>query len=260
MRERPDGSRVDSCTHVPEPSTGAGLPDAPPAAQHRWSGWPGAWCLDCGCDDPQEVFLANDRFMILLYGTLAFKSEEDEQEFNRLNTCPEPGSNRHNPYVLPTEGTDMTPSPAPVELGKASAIPTDPDAYVIDCVPNPNPEAFYIARFTIPEFTSLCPVTGQPDFAHIVIDYAPADKLIESKSLKLFMFSFRNHGDFHEACTLKIAHKLIKAAAPQWFRIGAFWYPRGGIPIDVFYEQGDLSSGQRLILPDVNVPTYRGRG
>jgi 7-cyano-7-deazaguanine reductase len=113
-------------------------------------------------------------------------------------------------------------------------------------------------RFTCPEFTTLCPVTGQPDFAHLVIDYAPAGRLVESKSLKLYLASFRNHSGFHEACTLDIAHKMIAAAAPRWLRIGGYWYPRGGIPIDVFWQTG-LPPAE-LWLPDQGVPAFRGRG
>jgi 7-cyano-7-deazaguanine reductase len=113
-------------------------------------------------------------------------------------------------------------------------------------------------RFTCPEFTALCPLTGQPDFAHIVIDYVPQDSLIESKSLKLFLVSFRNHGAFHEDCTLTIASRLIEAMAPKWLRIGGYWFPRGGIPIDVFYQTGVPPEG--LYLPDAGVAPYRGRG
>ena len=133
-----------------------------------------------------------------------------------------------------------------------------PDAAVLERVPNPHPDALYLARFTAPEFTALCPVTGQPDFAHLVIDYAPGDWLIESKSLKLFLGSFRNHGSFHEGCTLTIAKRIIAAAEPRWLRIGGYWYPRGGIPIDVFYQTGVPPEG--LWVPDTGVPAYRGRG
>ena len=144
------------------------------------------------------------------------------------------------------------------QLGHVVAPPTDPDRAVLECVPNPHPGALYAVRFTAPEFTSLCPMTGQPDFAHIVIDYAPADRLVESKSLKLYLTSFRNHGGFHEACTVSIAMKLVAAASPRWLRIGGYWYPRGGIPIDVFHQTGPIPEG--LWLPDQGVPSYRGRG
>lgn len=124
-------------------------------------------------------------------------------------------------------------------------------------MPNPDPKALYLVRFTAPEFTTLCPMTGQPDFAHLVIDYAPRLKLVESKSLKLFLGSFRNHTDFHEACTLAIGQRLVKTLRPRWLRIGGYWYPRGGMPIDVFWQTGEPPKG--LWLPDQGVAGYRGR-
>ncbi len=133
-----------------------------------------------------------------------------------------------------------------------------PDDAVLERVPNPHPGTLYLARFAAPEFTSLCPVTGQPDFAHLVIDYAPGEWLIESKSLKLFLGSFRNHGAFHEDCTVTIAKRIVATAEPLWLRIGGYWYPRGGIPIDVFYQTGPAPEG--LWLPDQGVAPYRGRG
>src|SRR3546814_8785234 len=84
----------------------------------------------------------------------------------------------------------------------------------------------YAVRFTAPEFTSLCPVTGQPDFAHLVVDYLPGDWLVESKSLKLYLISFRNHDAFHEDCTVSIGRRLTELLEPQWLRIGGYWYPR----------------------------------
>ncbi len=116
----------------------------------------------------------------------------------------------------------------------------------------------YLVRFTCPEFTSLCPVTGQPDFAHLVIDYVPGERIVESKSLKLYLASFRNHAAFHEACTVGIAERLVREMEPTWLRIGGYWYPRGGIPIDVFYQTGEAPEG--LWLPDQGVAPYRGRG
>lgn len=115
----------------------------------------------------------------------------------------------------------------------------------------------YIVRFSCPEFTSLCPVTGQPDFAHIVIDYMPELKLLESKSLKLFLGSFRNHGDYHEACTNYIGHRILNIIHPLWIRVAGFWYPRGGIPIDVVWEAGELQRGCSPLPFDI--PNYRGR-
>jgi 7-cyano-7-deazaguanine reductase len=144
------------------------------------------------------------------------------------------------------------------QLGRFSAGFDSPDLAVLERVPNPQGDMLYLARFTAPEFTSLCPVTGQPDFAHLVIDYAPDQWLIESKSLKLYLASFRNHGAFHEDCTLAIARKVVEVASPRWLRIGGYWYPRGGIPIDVFYQTGPAPDG--LWLPDQGVAAYRGRG
>ncbi len=98
------------------------------------------------------------------------------------------------------------------QLGHHVEQPASPDAAMLERVPNPSHGRHYVVRFTCPEFTSLCPITGQPDFAHIVIDYIPRDWIVESKSLKLYLTSFRNHGAFHEACTMAIAERLIGAA------------------------------------------------
>ena len=116
-----------------------------------------------------------------------------------------------------------------------------------------------MARFTVPEFTCLCPITGQPDFAHLVIDYVPARFLVESKSLKLYLNSFRNHGAFHEDCTVAIGKKLVALLKPKYLRIGGYWYPRGGMPIDVFWQAGKLPKD--VWMPaDQGVAPYRGRG
>jgi 7-cyano-7-deazaguanine reductase len=144
------------------------------------------------------------------------------------------------------------------QLGKTTDLPASPEEAVLETVPNPHVGTDYLVRFACPEFTSLCPVTGQPDFAHLVIDYAPEDLLVESKALKLFLGSFRNHGAFHEDCTVQIAKRLVEAMNPKWLRIGGYWYPRGGIPIDVFYQTGPAPEG--LWLPDQGVAPYRGRG
>jgi 7-cyano-7-deazaguanine reductase len=144
------------------------------------------------------------------------------------------------------------------QLGRDVRGFASPEEAVLERVPNPHPDTLYLARFTVPEFTSLCPVTGQPDFAHLVIDYAPADWLVESKSLKLYLASFRNHGAFHEGCTVAVGRRLVQELAPQWLRIGGYWYPRGGIPIDVFWQTGPAPDG--LWLPDQGVAPYRGRG
>jgi 7-cyano-7-deazaguanine reductase len=146
----------------------------------------------------------------------------------------------------------------PLQLGRPTRIPASPDEAQLDRVPNPHGDTVYIARFTAPEFTCLCPITGQPDFALLIIDYAPKDWLLESKSLKLYLASFRNHGAFHEDCTIGIGKKLAALLKPRWLRIGGYWYPRGGIPIDVFWQTGEPPDG--VWVPDQGVPPYRGRG
>ena len=144
------------------------------------------------------------------------------------------------------------------QLGHRTPLPESPDKAVLETVPNSTLGTLYLVRFTCPEFTSLCPMTGQPDFAHFVIDYVPRKLLVESKSLKLYLGSFRNHGAFHEDCTIGIARRLVKELKPVWLRIGGYWFPRGGIPIDVFYQTGPAPNG--LWLPDQGVAPYRGRG
>jgi 7-cyano-7-deazaguanine reductase len=144
------------------------------------------------------------------------------------------------------------------QLGAHVEASASPETAVLERAPNPHADALYLARFAAPEFTSLCPVTGQPDFGHLVIDYAPGDWIVESKSLKLFLQSFRNHGAFHEACTVYVAKRIVDAITPRWLRIGGYWYPRGGIPIDVFWQTGAPPEG--LWLPDQGVSPYRGRG
>jgi 7-cyano-7-deazaguanine reductase len=144
------------------------------------------------------------------------------------------------------------------QLGRPVGLPPSPEAAVLERVANPAPGRAYVVRFTSPEFTTLCPLTGQPDFAHVVFDYVPRDWLVESKSVKLFLGAFRNHGAFHEACTMLIAERLMTLLDPVWFRIGTYWYPRGGIPIDVFWQSGPAPDG--VWVPAQDVPGYRGRG
>lgn len=144
------------------------------------------------------------------------------------------------------------------QLGKKVEMPASPDDARLEAVANPHPDKSYVVRFTCPEFTSLCPVTGQPDFAHFVIDYVPDGAILESKSLKLFLQSFRNHAAFHEDCTLAIAGRIVDAVSPVWLRISGYWYPRGGIPIDVFYQTG--LAPEDIYLPDTGIAPYRGRG
>lgn len=161
-------------------------------------------------------------------------------------------SDHPDPARSPHDKPDVT------QLGQLTPIPASPEDATLERVPNPHPDTDYVARFTVPEFTSLCPVTGQPDFAHLVIDYVPAGWLVESKSLKLYLGSFRNHGAFHEDCTVAIGRRLVVLLAPHFLRIGGYWFPRGGIPIDVFWQTGEAPKG--VWLPDPGVAPYRGRG
>lgn len=143
------------------------------------------------------------------------------------------------------------------QLGRKANIPSTPGKAALEKVANPRPKETYLIRFSCPEFTSVCPVTGQPDFAHLIIDYVPGKWILESKSLKLFLGSFRNHGAFHEDCTVLVARRIIDAVKPKWLRIGGYWYPRGGIPIDVFYSTG--APPKDLWIPDQGIPPYRAR-
>jgi len=144
------------------------------------------------------------------------------------------------------------------QLGRRTPVPASPGEAKLERIANPSPGRHYLVRFTCPEFTCLCPLTGQPDFAHVVIDYIPRNWLVESKSLKLFLASFRNHGGFHEATTMQIADRLLAMLDPVWLRIGGYWYPRGGMPIDVFWQTGTAPDG--VWLPPQDVAPYRGRG
>ena len=150
------------------------------------------------------------------------------------------------------------PAGALSQLGRAVALPESPDEAILEYVANAHAGTDYLVRFTAPEFTCLCPVTGQPDFAHLVIDYVPSERLVESKSLKLYLGSFRNHAGFHEATTITIGKRIHDSIVPKWLRIGGYWYPRGGMPIDVFWQTGKLPSG--VWVPDQGVAPYRGRG
>ena len=145
-----------------------------------------------------------------------------------------------------------------LQLGRAVSLPASPEDAVLDAVPNPHKDSAYLVRFTAPEFTTLCPITGQPDFAHFVIDYVPGGKIVESKSLKLFLHSFRNASGFHEDTTVKIGKRIQMTIRPKFIRVAGYWYPRGGMPIDVFWQSGKLPVG--VWLPDTGVAPYRGRG
>jgi 7-cyano-7-deazaguanine reductase len=159
---------------------------------------------------------------------------------------------RPAPEELPLDTPEL------MQLGRAVGWPQSPGEAVLERVPAPAPGKRYLVRFAAPEFTSVCPMTGQPDFGHLVIDYVPGEWLVESKSLKLFLGSFRNHGAFHEACTMMVAERICALLDPVWFRIGAYWYPRGGIPIDIFWQSGAPPAG--VWVPDQGVAGYRGRG
>ena len=129
---------------------------------------------------------------------------------------------------------------------------------ILETFDNPHPDRDYVIETVCPEFTSVCPKTGQPDFGTLTITYVPEKSCVELKSLKLYLGSFRNHGAFHEDCTVAIAKRLVAEIAPTWLRIGGYFFPRGGIPIDVFYQTGPPPDG--LWLPDQGVAPYRGRG
>ncbi len=165
---------------------------------------------------------------------------------------------KHSKWPCVRKPTKARASIAVTQLGQHVPPPASPEMATLERVPNPHADTLYVARFTCPEFTSLCPVTGQPDFAQLVIDYVPRDWLVESKSLKLYLGAFRNHGAFHEDCTVGIGKRLNQLLEPHFLRIGGYWYPRGGIPIDVFWQAGQLADG--VWLPDQGVPAYRGRG
>lgn len=152
----------------------------------------------------------------------------------------------------------MSDTTALTQLGHDAALPASPDVAIMERVASPHRDTDYLVRFAVPEFTSICPVTGQPDFAHLVIDYVPQSWIVESKSLKQYLGSFRNHGAFHEDCTVRIGRDIVALLEPKWLRIGGYWYPRGGIPIDVFWQSGEPPKG--LWLPDQGVAPYRGRG
>ena len=143
-------------------------------------------------------------------------------------------------------------------LGYKSKVPEFPNNNILEKVTNPKIGVDYAIRFTCPEFTSICPVTAQPDFAHIVIDYVPNKFIVESKSFKLYLLGYRNHGAFHEDCTISIAQDIVDLLSPKWLRIGGYWYPRGGIPIDIFWQTSEKP--KNLFIPIHNVDNYRGRG
>jgi 7-cyano-7-deazaguanine reductase len=197
-------------------------------------------------------------------GWLALLLQQGREAEKAATTVTPPGELSNNAATETTMSRKPRKSPMStakskdLQLGRAVAWPTTPAEATLDRVPNPQKDSNYLVRFTAPEFTSLCPVTGQPDFAHLVIDYVPGQWLLESKSLKLYVASFRNHGAFHEDCTVAIGKRISAEIRPKWLRIGGYWYPRGGIPIDVFWQTGKLPNG--MWIPDQGVAPYRGRG
>ena len=117
--------------------------------------------------------------------------------------------------------------------------PTEYDPGILETFDNKHPDNEYLVTFTCPEFTSLCPKTGQPDFAKIIINYIPRQKMVESKSLKLYLFSFRNHGDFHEDCVNIIMKDLVRLMEPRYLEVLGLFTPRGGISIYPFANYAD---------------------
>jgi 7-cyano-7-deazaguanine reductase len=133
-----------------------------------------------------------------------------------------------------------------LQLGRQVRLPASPEEAVLDAVPNPHAGEDYVVRFTAPEFTCLCPITGQPDFAEFVVDYCPNKSILESKSFKLFLASFRNTGAFHEDCTVTVGKRIVSAVKPKFLRIAGYWNARGGIPIDVYWQAGRLPANVTL--------------
>ncbi len=123
-------------------------------------------------------------------------------------------------------------------LGKNIKIPNSPIGFKFDKIRNINKKFLYNIRLSVPEFTSICPVTMQPDFGLLIIDYSPKNWLVESKSFKIYILAFRNYGIFHEDAVMKIGRDLFESIKPNWFRIAGYFAPRGGIPIDVFWQSG----------------------
>jgi 7-cyano-7-deazaguanine reductase len=123
-------------------------------------------------------------------------------------------------------------------LGKKTEYPTDYAPELLESFDNKHLDNDYWVRFNCPEFTTLCPITGQPDFATLVIDYIPARKMVESKSLKLYLFSFRNHGDFHEDCVNIVMKDLIRLLEPKYIEVTGLFTPRGGISIHPYCNYG----------------------
>ncbi len=142
------------------------------------------------------------------------------------------------------------------QLGKEAKVSANPGEAVLETFANPHPGIDYVVRLTAPELTTLCPITGQPDFAMIVVDYVPGDRLLESKSFKFFLGSFRNHETFHEDCTVYIHNRLREAMDPKYIRVVGLWNARGGITIDLAVQTGTLPVG--CVLLALGKIDYRG--
>ena len=143
-------------------------------------------------------------------------------------------------------------------LGNKTNIPSYPNKNILEKVNNPKTDLDYSIRLTCPEFTSICPVTSQPDFAYIILDYVPNKFIVESKSFKLYLLGYRNHGAFHEDCTISLAQDINDLLSPKWLRIAGYWFPRGGIPIDIFWQNKEPP--KKAWIPPQEVTPYRGRG
>ena len=148
---------------------------------------------------------------------------------------------------------------------KETKYSTDYAPEVLESFDNKHPDNDYFVKFNCPEFTSLCPITGQPDFANIIISYVPDKKLVESKSLKLYLFSFRNHGDFHEDCVNIIMKDLIKLMEPKYIEVWGKFLPRGGLSIDPYCNYGkpgtdwEKVAWERLAHHDMDPETVDNR-
>ncbi len=152
-----------------------------------------------------------------------------------------------------------------LELGKTTEYPTHYTTDVLRTFDNLHPDRDYFVKFNCPEFTSLCPITNQPDFATIYIQYIPEMKMVESKSLKLYLFSYRNNGDFHEDCINTIAKDLVALMAPRYLEVWGKFTPRGGISIDPYTNYGapgtkwESFAAQRLLMHDLYPETIDNR-
>jgi len=151
-------------------------------------------------------------------------------------------------------------------LGQSTTYAFDYNPEILENFPNKHPENDYMVKFNCPEFTSLCPITGQPDFATLYISYMPDGKLVESKSLKLYLFSFRNHGAFHEDCINIILKDLVTLMEPKYIEVWGKFLPRGGLSIDPYCNYGKPGTNYvqmaeyRMLNHDLSPETINNRG